>query len=45
MSKEEASGSSDKIVIECYKGHLEGFARHAELANAVMRWLKETSRR
>jgi hypothetical protein len=34
-----------KIMIECYEGHLEGFARYAELANAIMKWLKETSRR
>jgi Fe2+ transport system protein FeoA len=32
-----------KIMIECYEGHLEGFARYAELANAIMKWLKETS--
>ena len=34
-----------KIKIGCYEGHLEGFARYAELANAIMKWLKETSRR
>jgi hypothetical protein len=34
-----------KIMIECYEGHLEGFASYAELANAIMKWLKETSRR
>jgi len=34
-----------KIMIECYEGHLEGFARYAELANAIMKWLKEASRR
>jgi len=34
-----------KIMIECYEGHLEGFARYAELANAIMKWLEETSRR
>jgi len=34
-----------KIMIECYEGHLEGFARYAELANTIMKWLEETSRR
>jgi hypothetical protein len=34
-----------KIMIECYEGHLEGFARFAELADAIERWLEETSRR
>ena len=29
-----------KIMIECYEGHLEGFARYAELANAIMKWLR-----
>jgi hypothetical protein len=33
-----------KIMIECYEGHLEGFARYAELAKAIMERLKETSR-
>jgi len=34
-----------KIMIECYEGHLEGFSRYAELADAIERWLEETSRR
>jgi hypothetical protein len=34
-----------KIMIERYEGHLEGFARYAELANTIMKWLEETSRR
>jgi hypothetical protein len=29
------------IIIECYEGHLEGFRRYAELADAVERWLEE----
>ncbi|MFP3213199.1 MAG: PaRep2b protein [Thermoproteus sp.] len=34
-----------EIIIECYEGHLEGFARYAELADAIRRWLEETDRR
>jgi len=34
-----------KIMIECYEGHLEGFARYAELADAIEKWLEETGRR
>jgi hypothetical protein len=34
-----------KIMIECYEGHLEGFARYAELADDIEKWLEETSRR
>jgi len=34
-----------KIIIECIKTHLDGFARYAELADAIRRWLEETSRR
>jgi hypothetical protein len=33
-----------QIKIECYEGHLEGFARYAELADAIMKWLEETRR-
>jgi hypothetical protein len=33
-----------RIKIECYEGHLEGFARFAELADAIMKWLEETDR-
>jgi len=29
------------IIIECYRGHLEGFMRFAELADAIERWLEE----
>jgi hypothetical protein len=32
------------IVIECYGGHLEGFARYAELVETIMSWLEETRR-
>jgi hypothetical protein len=32
------------IIIECGKEHLEGFARFAELASAIARWLEETRR-
>jgi len=31
-------------MIECYREHLNGFARFAELAEAVVRWLEETGR-
>jgi hypothetical protein len=34
-----------KIIIECYEGHLEGFARYAELADDIEKWLEKTSRR
>jgi hypothetical protein len=33
-----------QIEVECSKGHLEGFMRFAELADAIKKWLKETSR-
>jgi hypothetical protein len=33
-----------KIMIECYEGHLEGFARYAELADAIEKWLEGTRR-
>jgi len=33
------------IVIKCTKEHLDGFARYAELAEAIRRWLEETGRR
>ncbi len=29
------------IIIECYEGHLEGFRRYTELADAIERWLEE----
>jgi len=34
-----------QIMIECYREHLDGFARFAELAETIMRWLEETGRR
>jgi len=33
-----------RIKMECYKEHLDGFARFAELADAIEKWLEETSR-
>jgi hypothetical protein len=33
------------ITIECDRGHLDGFKRYAELADAVEKWLEETGRR
>ena len=33
------------VKIECGRAHLEGFKRFAELADAIARWLEETSRR
>jgi hypothetical protein len=34
-----------KIQMVCYEGHLEGFMRYAELAETIIKWLVETSRR
>jgi hypothetical protein len=34
-----------RIKIVCYEGHLEGFRRFTELADAIEEWLEETSRR
>ncbi len=34
-----------RIKIECYEGHLEGFMRYAELADAIREWLEETGLR
>jgi hypothetical protein len=34
-----------RIKIVCYEGHLEGFRRFTELADAIEKWLEETSRR
>jgi hypothetical protein len=31
-----------KIMIECNREHLEGFASYAELADAIKKWLRET---
>ncbi len=36
--------SDGRIKIECYEGHLEGFMRYAELADAIKKWLEETDR-
>jgi hypothetical protein len=35
----------DRIKMVCYEGHLEGFRRFTELADAIEKWLEETSRR
>jgi len=35
----------NKIVAECGREHLNGFARYAELTDAIERWLGETGRR
>jgi hypothetical protein len=32
------------IIIVCGREHLEGFARYAELADAIKKWLEETGR-
>jgi hypothetical protein len=34
-----------KIMIECYEGHLEGFARYAELADDIEKRLEGTNQR
>ncbi len=34
----------NKIMLVWGRKHLNGFARYAELADAVERWLEETSR-
>jgi hypothetical protein len=34
--------SDGQIEVECSRGHLEGFMRFAELADAITRWLEET---
>jgi len=34
--------SDGTIELECYEGRLEGFARYAELTDAIKRWLEET---
>jgi hypothetical protein len=33
-----------RVIIKCYRKHLDGFARFAELAEAIEKWLEETSR-
>jgi hypothetical protein len=37
--------SDGTIEIECGREHLEGFMRYTELADAIKKWLEETSRR
>jgi hypothetical protein len=36
--------SDGTIEIECGRGHLDGFAHYAELADAIEKWLEETGR-
>jgi hypothetical protein len=36
--------SNGTIEIECGREHLDGFACYAELADAIEKWLEETSR-
>jgi hypothetical protein len=36
--------SDGTIELVCGREHLDGFARYAELADAVKKWLKESSR-
>ena len=36
---------NNRIIIVCGREHLDGFARYAELADAIEEWLEETSRR
>jgi hypothetical protein len=36
--------SNGTIELECDREHLDGFARYAELADAIEKWLEETSR-
>jgi hypothetical protein len=33
-----------RIIIKCYRKHLYGFARYAELADDIEKWLEETDR-
>jgi hypothetical protein len=37
--------SEGAIELVCGRGHLDGFKRFAELADAIEKWLEETSRR
>jgi hypothetical protein len=37
--------SGGEITMVCYEGHLRGFMHYAELADAIERWLEETSQR
>jgi len=36
--------SNGEIMMECGRGHLDGFMRYAELVDAIERWLEETDR-
>ncbi len=36
--------SGGKIEIVCGREHLDGFMRYTELADAIKKWLEETSR-
>ena len=36
--------SDGTIELKCDRDHLDGFARFAELAEAIVRWLEETGR-
>jgi hypothetical protein len=36
--------SDGTIEIVCGREHLDGFTRYAELADAIEKWLEETSR-
>jgi hypothetical protein len=33
-----------RIIIKCYRKHLDGLARYAELTDTIMKWLEETDR-
>ena len=33
-----------KIIIKCFRKHLDGFKRYAELADVIEKWLEETDR-
>jgi hypothetical protein len=33
-----------KIIMKCFRKHLDGFKRFAELADAIEEWLEETRR-
>jgi hypothetical protein len=37
--------SNGTIENKCYREHLEDFARYAELADSIEKWLEETDRR
>ena len=36
--------SDGRIELVCGREHLDGFARYAELADAIAKWLEETGR-